>query len=167
MIRKIIIHWTAGTYKPNQTDLEHYHYLIDGQGSVVCGQHSIEDNDDCKDGCYAQHCGGGNTRAIGVAMCGMLGFKNKNQVGQYPLQAIQIDKTCALVAELCCKYNIAVSSDTIMTHYEFGQKHPNTTSASKIDIVYLPSHPHIQSENIGDFIRAQISQILIANKKLV
>ena len=166
MSRKIIIHWTAGTYQPNQTDLEHYHYLIDGQGSVTRGRYSIEDNDDCTDGCYAQHCGGGNTRAIGIAMCGMLGFKNKNQVGRYPLKVVQFESMCQLVAELCCQYNISVLPTTVMTHYEFGQKHPKTTSASKIDIIYLPSHPYIQSQNIGDFIRMQI-EILVTNKKLI
>ena len=167
MSRKIIVHWTAGTYKPNQIDLEHYHYLIDGQGSVICGRYSVEDNDNCRDGCYAQHCGGGNTRAIGIAMCGMLGFKNKSHIGQYPLRAIQVSKMCKLVAELCLKYNITVSEDTVMTHYEFGQKHQKTTSASKIDIIYLPSHPYIQSQNVGDFIRTQVNQILIATKKLI
>ena len=31
-MNKIIIHWTAGAYTPNATDLKHYPFLLDGKG---------------------------------------------------------------------------------------------------------------------------------------
>ena len=43
-----------------------------------------------------------------------------------------------------------------MTHYEFGRKNPKTSSAGKIDIVYLPAYPNILQEELGDFIRNKI-----------
>jgi hypothetical protein len=43
-----------------------------------------------------------------------------------------------------------------MTHYEFGQKNPKTTSYGKIDIVYLHEYPSLKANEIGDFIRNKI-----------
>ena len=72
-MKRIIIHWTAGTYQPNNTDFEHYHYLVNGDGMVINGKFKPEDNLNCNDGKYAAHTGGGNTGSIGIAMCGMSG----------------------------------------------------------------------------------------------
>ena len=105
-MKKVVIHWTAGANQPNNTDYEHYHFLVNKDGIVVAGKYTPEDNEDCTDGEYAQHCGGGNTGAIGVSMCGMYGFKDKNNVGKYPLTKKQCEATFKLVAELCKKYNM-------------------------------------------------------------
>ena len=155
-LNKIIIHWTAGTNKANGVDILHYHYLIDGEGAVITGKYKPEDNLNCNDGKYAQHCGGGNTGAIGVSMCGMAGFTSSKNVGKYPLTKIQCERMFKLCAELCKRYKIAITPQTIMTHYEFGKAHPNTTSYGKIDIVYLPPYPDIAKDKVGDFIRGKI-----------
>ena len=61
-----------------------------------------------------------------------------------------------LCAELSLKYNIPVSAETIMTHYEFGIKHPSTISAGKIDIIYIPPYPWVEKNDAGSFIRSKI-----------
>ena len=43
-----------------------------------------------------------------------------------------------------------------MTHYEFGLKNPKTTSAGKIDIIYLPPYPWVSKDEVGSFIRSKI-----------
>lgn len=156
-MKRIIIHWTAGTYQPNNTDFEHYHYLIDGDGVVVKGKYTPEDNLNCNDGKYAAHTGGGNTGSIGVAMCGMSGYSPTKGISstKYPLTKIQCERCFKLVAELCKKYNLQVTPQTVMTHYEFGKTHPNTSSAGKIDITCLPEYL-ISSEKIGEFIRNKV-----------
>lgn len=155
-MKKVVIHWTAGTNQPNNTDYEHYHFLVNKDGIVIAGKYIPEDNENCSDGKYAQHCGGGNTGAIGVSMCGMCGFKDENNVGEYPLTKKQCEATFKLVAELCKKYNIAITNKTVLTHYEFGQSHPNTSSYGKIDIVYMPPYPEIEKNKVGDFIRNKV-----------
>lgn len=155
-MKKVVIHWTAGANQPNNTDYEHYHFLVNKDGIVIAGKYTPEDNENCNDGKYAQHCGGGNTGAIGVSMCGMYGFKDKNNVGEYPLTKKQCEATFKLVAELCKKYNIAITNKTVLTHYEFGQSHPNTSSYGKIDIVYMPPYPEIEKNKVGDFIRNKV-----------
>ncbi|MBO6271615.1 N-acetylmuramoyl-L-alanine amidase [bacterium] len=155
-MKRIILHWTAGVGSPNSVDLKHYHYLVDNKGNVHCGIYKPEDNLNCYDGRYAAHTGGGNTSSIGVALCGMCGFSGVNNVGKYPLTRVQCERMFMLVAELAKKYNIPVTATNIMTHYEFGLKNPKTSSAGKIDIIYLPPFPGIAKDKVGDFIRSKV-----------
>lgn len=153
-MNKIIIHWTAGTYQPNTTDLEHYHFLIDGEGKKHNGKFKPENNENCNDGKYAAHTGGGNTGAIGVSMCAMAGFNSAASCGNYPITPVQLEACFKLCAELCKKYNIPV--ENVWTHYEFGINHPDTTSHGKIDIIYLPPYPLVKRNEVGGFIRSKI-----------
>ena len=75
-MQRIIIDWTAGQYAPNITDLEHYQFVVGSSGKVHNGKYMPEDNENCYAGKYAQHCGGGNTGSIGIAMACMYGFKD-------------------------------------------------------------------------------------------
>ena len=156
-LKRIIIHWTAGTYKPNSDVLNHYHYAILENGNILPCNHRPEDNLNCQDGNYAAHTGGGNTGSIGIAMCGMYipkGYTVKQT--DYPLTKKQCEACFKFVAELADKYNITVTPETVMTHYEFGLKNPKTSSAGKIDIIYLPAYPHLKQSEIGDFIRNKV-----------
>lgn len=155
-MKRVIIHWTAGANKPNATDLQHYHYIVDSEGKIYAGKYKPEDNENCTDGRYAQHTGGGNTGSVGVSMSGMCGFTSSRNLGKYPLTKKQCESTFKLCAELCKKYNIPVTKSNVMTHYEFGKSHPNTSSAGKIDIIYLPPYPEQTTDKIGDFIRSKI-----------
>ena len=159
-MKRIIIHWTAGAGSPNGVDKQHDHYLIDTKGNIHNGIFKPEDNENCSDGRYAQHTGGGNTGSVGVALCGMFGFRGVNECGNYPLTRVQCERMFKLVAELSKKYNIPVLPTNIMTHYEFGLRNPKTTSAGKIDIIYLPPFPDIPKDKIGDFIRNKVKWYL-------
>lgn len=158
-LERIVLHWTGGANYMNSTDFQHYHFLIDKDGNVAKGMYTPEDNLNCYDGKYAAHTGGGNTGSIGVAFCGMAGFKNVNNVGKFPLTAKQVEAGFKFCAELCKKYNISVNN--VMTHYEFGKLHPKTTSAGKIDIIYLPCYPNVKANEIGDFIRNKVKWYLL------
>lgn len=161
-MNRIIIHWTAGTYCPNQGEKEHYHYLIDDKGILSKGKYTPEDNINCYDGKYAQHTGGGNTGSIGISMCGMyVPEKTDIHKTKYPLTKIQCEKLFKTVAELCKKYNIKISPNTVMTHYEFGKRNPKTTSAGKIDIIWLPPYPSVTKDQIGDFIRSKVEWYIL------
>lgn len=156
-MKRIIIHWTAGGHVPNSTDLKHYHFLIDKYGRVNNGIFKPEDNENCYDGKYAAHTGGGNTGSIGISLCGMCGYSSPNALGPYPINKIQCETLFSLIAKLCKKYNIKISKDTVMTHYEFGQKYPTSTSYGKIDIIYLPPYPTVLKKDVGDFIRTKVN----------
>ncbi|MCI1273882.1 MAG: N-acetylmuramoyl-L-alanine amidase [Clostridiaceae bacterium] len=159
-MKKIVIHWSAGGYFPNEHDKLCYHFLIDKNGKIYKGRYAPENNEVCKIGHYAAHTGGGNTGAIGVSMCAMAGFKNKNSVGHYPITKNQFEATMRLCAELCKKYKIEVTQSTVFTHYEFGKRNPNSTSAGKIDIIFIPPYPWVAELDVGSFIRSKIKWYL-------
>lgn len=144
---------TAGANVPNATDLKHYHFLIDNNGIIYKGLYTPEDNINCNDGKYAQHCGGGNTGNIGIAFCGCYvprGVHVKDT--RFPLTRIQLERGFELGAKLAKQYNI----EKIITHYEFGLAHPNTSSAGKIDITYLHPFPLVKPDECGEFIRNKV-----------
>ena len=159
-MKRIIIHWTAGTYYPSEFERKFFNFLVDKNGKIYNGVFKPEDNEVCKIGKYAAHTGGGNTGSIGVAMCAMAGFKDFKNVGKYPISKIQFESTMDLCAKLAKKYNIQISPQTVMTHYEFGLKNPKTTSAGKIDIIYLPPYQWVAKEDVGKFIRTKIKWYL-------
>jgi len=155
-MKKIIIHWTAGFGMPTAHELECYHYLIDTLGKLHQGKFKPEDNLNCEDNKYAHHTGGGNTGSIGVSMCGMVGFQSSSHIGSCPITKVQFEACMKLCAELAKKYDIKITPDTIMTHYEFGQKHPDTTSYGKIDIIFIPPYSWLSKDDCGSFIRSKI-----------
>ena len=156
LMKRIILHWTAGGHFPSFYDKQFYHFLVDANGVVHQGDYPPEANLDVKTGNYAAHTGGGNTASIGVALCAMAGFVSPKKVGLYPITPIQLESFFSLCARLCAKYNIPISPGTVLTHHEFGLAHPKSTSAGKIDIIYLPPYPSVESRNVGGFIRSKI-----------
>ena len=156
-MKRITIHWTAGSYTSRETS--HYHFTVDPNGGINLGKDPEVNKAPLKAG-YVAHCGGGNTNNIGVSMMGMAGFKNAKNVGKYPLTAKQCEATWKLVASLCKEFNIPVTPDTVFTHYEFGKNNPRTSSAGKIDIIHLPHVPHLKKEEIGDYIRGKVKWYL-------
>jgi len=155
-MKRIIIHWTAGYAVPTTHEKECYHFLIDTLGKTHLGKFKPEANLICRTGLYAQHTGGGNTGSIGVSMCAMAGFKDSRNIGKCPITKVQFEATMKLCATLAKKYNIEITPENIMTHYEFGKDHPDTTSHGKIDIIFLPPFSWIGKDDVGAFIRSKI-----------
>ena len=149
-IYRITLHWTGGQYKPNAIEKEHYHFMVDSNGKVYEGKYKPEDNINCAGGKYAQHCGGGNTGNIGVALCC---YYNRDLT---PTR-VQVEAMCKLVAELSKKYGVTVNNKNILTHSEFGFTHPDTTSNGKIDIDYLPCVSVYGRDQVGDYLREKIA----------
>ena len=90
-------------------------------------------------------------------MCGMYVPKNTDiKDTKFPLTKIQCEAAFKLIAELCKKYNIKITPQTVLTHYEFGQAHPKTSSYGKIDIIYLHAYPDITKNEMGNFIRSKV-----------
>lgn len=163
-MKRIIIHWTAGGYYPTEYEKEHYHFLVDKNGKIHKGKFNPEDNEICKTGKYAAHTGGGNTGSIGVALCGMAGFKNQTCVGKFPIVKKQFESAMEFCALLLDKYSLDITSQTVMTHYEFGLKNPKTSSAGKIDIIYIPPYSWVSKDEAGSFIRSKIKWYKLKGK---
>ena len=86
----------------------------------------------------------------------MAGFKNRKCIGNYPILKKQFESTMELCALLAGKYIIEITPQTVFTHYEFGIKNPKTSSAGKIDIIFIPPFSWVAQGEVGSFIRLKI-----------
>lgn len=155
-MERIIIHWTGGKHTPNTTDINHYHYIISGDGEVVKGKYEPEDNLSVKTK-YAAHTRGLNTGSIGVSLAGMFGAREAPlDVGDYPITEVQVEVLASLVARLCEEYDIPVTRTTVLTHAEV-QPTLGVKQRFKWDIVWLPGMTKTEDPiKVGDKLRLKI-----------
>lgn len=162
-MKRIIIHWTAGTHKVNNLDREHYHFIIAGDGTVEVGKYPVIANDSTADGAYAAHTKGANTGSIGVAVAAMAGAVERPfNAGAYPITGQQIEALAKLCARLANQYDIPVTRETILTHAEV-QPTLGIKQNGKWDITWLPGwvtpgHPLA----VGDILRTAITKQMTA-----
>lgn len=159
MIR-IHVHWTAGNYKANATDVQHYHILVEGDGKLVKGTPSIKLNESpLKDG-YAAHTANANGGAIGVSMCAMMNAKESPfDPGPAPLTKVQWDTMVKVVAELAANYKIAVTRTTVLTHAEV-QANLGITQKGKWDVAILAFDQSFNTApKVGDRMRSEILKV--------
>jgi N-acetyl-anhydromuramyl-L-alanine amidase AmpD len=162
-MRRIIVHWTAGAFVPSENDLSHYHILIDGDGELHRGTHTIADNESTGDGDYAAHTLGANTRAIGVSVCCMAGAKETPfKSGDFPMKQKQWEAMVDVVAQLCKKYRIDVTPRTVLGHGEV-EKNLDIKQRGKWDPMKLSFATNLSKAEVGKKLReevqAQLSQL--------
>ncbi len=161
-MRRVICHWTAGGYTPSENDLAHYHILIDGEGALHRGEHSIPDNESTSDGEYAAHTRGKNGNSIGVSMCCMAGAEERPfRAGVAPMKPVQWDTMVVVVAQLCKAYGIAVTPETVLGHGEV-QQILGVTQNGKWDPMKLPFAAELTPKQVGEKLRAEVTAALAA-----
>lgn len=160
-MKRIIFHWSAGTYEFDDLDKQHYHFSVDGNGTVHTGSFKPEDNLNVADGRYAAHTRGTNEDSIGVAICAMGGATQKPlKFGKWPIKKLQWDALVKLIADLAKKYKIPVSKSTVLSHAEV-QKTLGKPQLGKWDISYLPFDKTIVGATaVGNKLRAEVSALL-------
>lgn len=137
-MRRIIVHWTAGSYRASDLDKTHYHILIEGSGQVVAGNNRISANAAPAQEPRASHTKNCNTRSIGVAICCMAGaIERPFSAGLFPVTERQWEVMAQVVAELCRAYDIGVTADTVLAHGEV-QARLNIPQRGKWDPMVLP-----------------------------
>ena len=153
-MKRIILHWSAGGYTVSDVDREHYHFIVDGKGVVVPGDHRVEDNLSTSDGIYAAHTRGANAGAIGIAVAAMMGAKGPKSVGRYPITAAQWTGFMGLLQTLKDKYGIPVTPQTVLSHAEV-QQTLGIRQNGKIDISFgVPGKPELQTAMaVGNYVR--------------
>lgn len=159
-MNRIIIHWTGGKDRANTTDIKHYHYIINRDGTVTTGKYKPEDNLDTSTH-YAAHTRGCNADSIGIALSGMYGAKEHPlDVGDYPITQEQIDTLARLAGALCLYYVIPVTNSTVLTHAEV-EGRLRVKQNNKWDITWLPGMTVLMSAPIvGAHFRALIRKNL-------
>ena len=165
-MNRIIIHWTAGGNRANATDKRHYHIIVEGDGNIAYGNHSFSANDPIRhpndSSTYAAHTRGANTKAIGIAMAGMRGAKERPfDHGPSPITKVQVEALVAEVARLCRANGIPVTRETVLTHAEV-QSTLGIKQNNKWDVMWLPGMASAgDAHKIGDHLRERIAVSLV------
>lgn len=156
-MKRIIMHWTAGNHVASGLDLQHYHYIVEGNGDIKLGKFPISANVAPKSGQYAAHTLNCNTGSIGVAVAAMAGaVESPFSAGKAPITSVQFTAFVRLVAKLAKEYGIPITPQTVLTHAEV-EPNLGIKQRGKWDINWLPgmtkpAAPHI----VGNKIRAAI-----------
>lgn len=154
--RRIILHWTAGSSVAGTTDLNSYHYVIDGTGKVHQGVPVASNmrsvNSSSK---YAAHTRGMNSYSVGVSFAGMFGAQPKGPYGRHPLTEQQVLAGCFFIGELCKEWQLPVNPNTVHTHSEAEFLH-GVKQNGKWDIDVLPWLPQLSKQEVWDQLRTWI-----------
>lgn len=166
-MKRVIIHWTAGTNKASSTDRKHYHYIVEGDGNVVAGDLPPEANENTRTA-YAAHTRGMNTGSIGVSFAAMFNARERPfDAGKHPITEKQVAAMVRLVAQLCAKYGIPVTRDTVLSHAEV-QGTLGVTQLGKWDVSWLPGMDQAgNAQAVGDLLRYKIKAAMAPEPKPV
>jgi hypothetical protein len=154
-LRRIIVHWTAGRHAPSGLDRAHYHILIDGAAALIRGTPSIAANAVSSSlAPRASHTLNCNSGSIGVALCGMGGaVESPFDAGRWPITPAQWAALPQVLAQLCTRYRIPVTPQTVLSHAEV-QANLGIRQRGKWDIVILPFAPDLNTaREVGDRFR--------------
>lgn len=152
-MKRIICHWTAGSHKASSLDKQHYHIIIEGDGTLVRGIHTITDNESTSDGNYAAHTLGSNTGSIGISVCCMAGAaEHPFDPGNFPMTEVQWRKMAEVAADLCQVYGIEVKPTTVLGHGEV-ERNLNIKQKGKWDPMVLPWDTSLTRTEVGDRFR--------------
>lgn len=160
-MKRIVMHWSAGAHKASEDTKRRYHFIIEGDGTVVEGNHPPEANEVIlhpnDTSTYAAHTRNCNTGAIGVAVAAMHGARQTPfTAGRYPITSAQVDALTGLCAQLCRAYNIPVTRTAVLTHAEV-QPTLNIVQSGKWDITWLPGMKATEAPvAVGDRLRGLI-----------
>lgn len=154
-MKRIICHWTGGSYKVSDLDRKHYHFIFSGTGEEVAGIYPIKANLKLRGSGYAAHTYRCNTGSIGLSMACMGGAVENGGVGKYPMTEAQFEKMARKAAALCREYQIAVTPQTVLWHSEV-QFNLGIKQRGKWDATILPFNGMRGSEVCGDYLRSRV-----------
>jgi hypothetical protein len=165
-MKRVVLHWTAGSYKASSLDLAHYHILIENDGNLVRGTHSIQDNGSTADNVYAAHTYKLNTGSIGVSVCCMAGAEEHPfNPGSFPMTPKQWETMAQVVAELCLFYDITVTPQTVLGHGEV-ESTLGIDQAGKWDPMVLPWNLTLSNSQVGDQFRAMVASKITGTSRM-
>lgn len=157
---RIICHWTAGGYRASDLDRRHYHLLVEGDGTVRRGEQPISANDRPIAGAYAAHTRNKNTGSIGLAVCAMAGARERPfDAGRAPLTRAQWRRLAAVAAQLCHRYGLAVTPETVLGHGEV-ERILHVPQRAKWDPLVLPWRPELDQLAVGEAFRDEVRAAL-------
>lgn len=160
-MKRVIVHWTAGNNKASDSDRKHYHFLIEGDGTILRGKHKPSDNESTKDGKYAAHTLSTNTGSIGLSLCGMHGANERPfRPGSQPINDLQWQVMAQAIAQICDHYDIEVGEKTVLGHGEV-ERLLGIKQKQKWDPMVLPWDTGLSKQDVGEKLRDDVRSAFI------
>lgn len=151
-VYRVVVHWTAGAYKPSEYDRRHYHFLIDGHGRAVLGAR--------RPGEYLPHTRMLNTGSVGLALCGMGGARERPfYAGAWPITHLQWERAAQAAAEIIAAYDLALTERTCLFHSEVWRVY-RRPQIGKWDINALPFEPGLTPAEVHAQFRRKVRWFL-------
>jgi hypothetical protein len=158
LVRRGVMHWTGGAHRANAIDLRHYHHVVEGDGTIREGNHSLTQNlRSLRAGdAYAAHTGAMNSWAWGISAAAMAGATERGTFGTHPLTDVQVHRMLLLAA---CGSHLAGkdprSVDWFHSHGEAWRKHGVRGSSNhwKWDPERLPWMDGRSRDEVCDWLR--------------
>ncbi len=155
-VKRIIVHWTAGSTHASNLDKSHYHFMVEEDGKLVQGKFRPSANDRPRRGRYAAHTRKCNTGSIGISICGMAGAQESPfRAGRHPFNEVQWDAMARAVAQICHHYGLPVTEKTVLGHGEV-QANLGIRQNGKWDPMVLPWDPGMSKRDVGRKLRADV-----------
>lgn len=156
-LKRIVAHWAVTRYKATALAKKHYHFIVEGDGNVVAGNHKPEANIRPVSGKYAAHVRSMNTGSIGISMAAMQGARWPSNAGAFPFTESQFNAMCRKIATLCKQYGIVVSPSTVLSHAEV-EGTLGVKQNGKWDFTIIPFMPNLKgAKACGDEMRRRVS----------
>lgn len=162
-LKRVIAHWAVTKYKATDLALQHYHFVVEGDGKIVAGKFPPEANIKPVSGRYAAHTLNCNTGSIAVSCAAMAGAETVKKPGDYPITEVQFEAMCRKIADLCKKYGIEVTSKTVLSHAEV-EINLGIKQRGKWDIAVLPFARLTTAKSCGDLMRKKVAGYLAQPK---
>lgn len=159
----VVWHWTGGTHQANSIDVQHYHWIVNGDGSVVPGVSPTRNFHPCPAN-YGAHTRNLNSGWLAISLSCLGGpGTNENNQGQWPMTKAQADVMVAISAQLAEHYGIPVQRPTkadrrgFLSHAEV-QDALGISQAGKWDFTVCYDPKIRGAKNVGDFFRRQVRE---------
>lgn len=158
-LNRVVLHWNGGGAFPDAKSRRAYHAMIDQRGGLHTGTFSVDDNIDTGDEIYAAHTLHGNTKAFGLALCGMHGaVENPLDFGPSPINEEQFNLSARLTARILMAAALPVERHTALSHAEV-ESVLGIKQRGKWDLSVLPWRSDIRGATaVGNLWRSMIRE---------
>lgn len=153
-MKRVIVHWTGGVYKPNALDKKSYHVLVaydqtTQKAYIVEGDKPPEAK-----------------LAMGIALCGMLGASESG----YPIKQCQYDLMIEEVAAYAKGYGIPITPTTVLLHSEVNHNLKVNErykcykwDVNKWDVKYSLRESFMSAQYAGEMLRERVQAVIDHN----
>ena len=137
-MKRVIVHWTGGVYKPNALDKKSYHVLV-AYDQTTQKAYIVE----------------GDKLAMGIALCGMLGASESG----YPIKQCQYDLMIEEVAAYAKGYGIPITPTTVLLNSEVN----HNLKVNKWDVKYSLRESFMSAQYAGEMLRERVQAVIDHN----